>query len=192
MAGYTSSLFLALSLAMAACERPAPPAAPAGGAGPYDLTAYLQQQKQRLQAEQPMLLKSVQTGKQPTETIETGQVDWEDELAVFEQAALSKTALAEYYTRQEQVLPDGRIAVTYHKRPDAESMVRRLQLILTPGQKLHQLQAQLQDKNWLFFTRRNVQLEADPATGNISAYSVEGVQKLIIGDTLHYYIDARL
>ncbi|MDX5423350.1 MAG: hypothetical protein LPK07_06615 [Hymenobacteraceae bacterium] len=191
MARFNPLFLLGLLLATAACERPAPPTS-AKAETSYNLTAYLQEQKQRLQAERPMVLKSVQTGDQPTETIETDAVNWEDELAVFEEADLNRPALQEYYTKQEQALEDGSTAITYHRREDAEPMVQHLQLILGPDQKLKQLDALLQDKNWLFYTRRNIQLLADPATGNLSGYNVQGVQKLIFGDSLHYKVDANL
>ncbi|MFD2514064.1 hypothetical protein ACFSRY_09320 [Pontibacter locisalis] len=191
MAKYFPILSLGLLLAATACERPAPPTFTEEGA-PYDLTAYLQQQKQRLVAEQPMVLKSVTTENQPTETVQTDKVDWEDELAVFEQTDLNRPALQEYYVKQETVLENGSVAIEYRKTENSEPLVQYLRLVISPDKQLQQLNAVLQDENPLFFSRRKVRLDADPVTGNISSYNVQGVQKLIFSDSLHYAVDANL
>ena len=192
MASRISFLFLGLLLAATACERPAPPVIADGAEAPYDLTAYLEQQQQRLQEEQPMVLKSVTTEEKPTETIQTSEIDWEDELSVFLETDLNRPALREYYTRQEQVLDDGRLVVEYNKLEDAEPLVHSLRLELTPDRELRQLNALIQDQNILFFSRRNIQLTAEPSSGNISGYRVQGVQKLVLSDSLHYRVDVNL
>ena len=191
MARHIPIFILVLLLATTACERPAPPTSAEAEAS-YNLTTYLQQQIERLQAERPNVLKSVSTEGAETETIETSQVDWKDELAVFEQADLNRPALEEYYTKKERVLENGSIVVEYNRVEDAEPLVHYLRLELTPDRKLKQLNALLQDQNVLFYSRRNVQLNANPATGNISGYRVEGVQKLVLSDSLHYRVDANL
>ncbi len=143
-------------------------------------------------AEKPMVLKSVTTEGKPTETIETSAVDWEDELAVFQETDLNRPALQEYYIRQEQALPDGSILVEYNRKEEAEPLVHYLRLELSPDRKLRKLNALIQDENILFYSRRNVQLTTDTQSGNISSYRVKGVQKLILSDSLHYQVDANL
>ena len=51
---------------------------------------------------------------------------------------------------------------------------------------------QLQDENIIFFSNRAIELSTDPRTGDISSYQVEGVQKMIFGDTLRYEVKANL
>ena len=192
MIRYTSFVLLSLLLTFtAACERPVPPAADAAK-GAYNLNGYLQQQIQRLQQEQPMVLKSVKTKDKSVETVETAEVDWEEELAMFQDLDLNRPTLQEYYTRTDSTLADGSTLIHYDRLPDAEAMVQHLYLRLSPSRHLEQLQAMVQDQNVLFFTRRNLQLTADPANGNLSSYGVEGTQKLIFGDTLTYHINANL
>jgi hypothetical protein len=139
-----------------------------------------------------MVLKSVKTQDKPVETIETSDLDWDSELSVFENVDLNKPTLLEYYTKDTQALPNGGTKITYTKLEDAESPVQYLHLQVSPDQKLQHLEAVLQDKNVLFFTRRKVELSAEPGSGNIAGYHVEGMQKLIFGDTLHYEVDANL
>ncbi len=190
MAKYSLGLLLVALLAFTACERPVPPAT--DGASGYNLTLYLQQQKERLMAEKPMVLKSVSTVGEATETIETDAINWEDELAVFEQLDLRRPALEEYYKKQEFVLDNGDIAIEYNKLPDSKTLVNHLYITLNPDRKLKQLNATLLDKNPLFYSSKRVQLEADPNTGNISGYTIQGVQKLIFSDSLHYKVNTNL
>jgi hypothetical protein len=178
-------------MATSACERPSPPTISEKEAF-YDLTTYLAEQKQRLIAEQPMVLKSVATENTQPETIQTDKIDWNDELEVFEQADINRPALREYYTRHEATLENGNFAVEYKKVESSEPLVHYLRLIVSPEKQLIQLNAVLQDKNPLFFSRRKIQLQTDPTTGNITSYNVQGVQKLIFSDSLHYSVDANL
>lgn len=192
MARYTILILLSLLLLTATgCERPVPPAT-GMDKGAYNLSAYLQQQIQRLQQEQPMVLKSVKTRDEPTETVETAAVNWKDELAMFEELDLNKSTLQEYYTRTDSLLPDGSTSIRYNRLPDAEALVQYVYLRIGAGQQLQQLNALVQDKNILFFTQHQLQLTADPASGNLRSYRVEGLQKLIFGDTLSYRVDTNL
>lgn len=139
-----------------------------------------------------MVLKSVKTKDKPVETVETARVDWEEELAMFQDLDLNKPTLQEYYSRTDSTLSDGSTSIRYDRRPDAEAPVQHLYLRISPSQHLEQLQALVQDQNVLFFTRRQLQITADPANGNLSGYAVEGTQKLIFGDTLNYRVDVNL
>jgi hypothetical protein len=190
MAKYSLGLFLIALLVFTACERPVPPAT--DGAAGYNLTLYLQQQKERLKAEKPMVLKSVSTIGENSETIETDAINWEDELAVFEQLDLRRPALEEYYKKQEFVLENGDIAIEYNKLPDSKTLVNYLYITLNPKRKLKHLNATLVDKNPLFYSNKKVQLQAEPSTGNISGYTIQGVQKLIFTDSLHYKVSTNL
>lgn len=180
----------AIAFLATACEQPVPRNNVAEGF--YDVSAYLQEQKAHLQAKQPMLLKSVQTGDMPVETIEVSETDWEEELAIFEEADLRKPSLRDYYTKQEEVLPNGDIAVRYNKMEDAEAPVEYLYLELSPDRKLQHLETSFKDENVLFLSHRKASLSVDPGTGNIEGYRINGVQKLLFGDSLRYSVQANL
>lgn len=191
MAKHKIILFFGLLWATTACERPTPPTS-AKAETSYDLTSYLQEQKQRLQAEKPVVLKSAQTKGQPTETLETSQLNWEEEFSIFNEIDLNRPALRDFYTKQEQVQEDGSTVIQYNKVEDSEAPVTYLQLQLSPEKKLTSLEALIQDKNVLFYSKRKVRLEANATDGNVSGYHVSGVQKLVFGDSLRYQIDANL
>ncbi|MBD1397369.1 hypothetical protein H9Q13_09350 [Pontibacter sp. JH31] len=191
MGRYNIIGFLALLWAAVACERPVPPVSD-GEKAAYNLTGYLQQQAQRLQAEKPMVLKSVKTQNKPTETIETSDVDWEKELSIFQEVDLSRPALRDFYQEQQQTLPNGSTITVFLKSEDAAAPVEQLVLTVSPFQKLEHLEAVVLEENILFYSKRKITLTAESGTGNVSGYRVEGVQKLIFGDSLHYRIDANL
>ncbi|NDK54923.1 DENN domain-containing protein [Pontibacter fetidus] len=191
MRNYSLVLLGSIVLALVACEQPVPRSTSADD-DYYNLTAYVQQEKQRLQATQPAVLKSVQTENEPAETLQTDSLNWDEELTVFEEADISKPTLREYYTREEESLPDGSIAVTYFKKQDAEAPVEHLYLVLSPEKKVQHLEATLLDQNILFYSRRKAMLDANPQSGNLESYQVTGVQKLIFGDSLHYSVQANL
>lgn len=174
-----------------ACERPTPPTS-ARAADSQNFTIYLQQQIQRLQTAKPMVLKSVKTENSPTETVETSDVDWEDELAIFQEVDLSRPALQDLYSEQREPQTNGSTSVMFKKVEEAETPVQYLQLLLSPDNNIQQLEALVLEKNLLFYSRRKISLSTHPRSGDISSYRIEGVQKLIFGDSLHYRIDANL
>lgn len=158
----------------------------------YDLTAYLQQETARLQQEKPPVLKSVTTKGQPTETTETNEIDWEKELSIFQEVDLGRPALRDFYREERQELPNGSTVSTFTKTEEAAAPVQRLELVVSPFHKLEHLEADVLEENILFYSRRKITLVAEPGTGKLSSYRVEGVQKLIFGDSLRYRIDANL
>jgi hypothetical protein len=191
LARYNILGLLALLWATVACERPEPSAS-ATKTAPYNLTGYLQEQTKRLQQEKPVVLKSVTTQNKPTETIETSEVDWEKELSIFQEVDLSRPALRDFYQEQQQTLPDGSKATVFSKSEEAAAPVQQLQLLFSPSQQLEHLEAIVMEENILFYSKRKITLSAERGTGNLTSYRVEGVQKLVFGDSLHYRIDANL
>lgn len=191
MTRYNVILLLTLLLATVACERPEP-SIPDGSDTSYNLTSYLEQQIERLQQEKPPVLKTVTTQNKPTETVETTAVDWEKELSIFQEVDLSRPSLRDFYQEQQQTLPDGSTVTVFTKSEEAAAPVQRLQLTVSPYQQLEHLEAIVLEENILFYSRRKVTLTAERGTGNLLGYRVEGVQKLVLGDSLHYRIDANL
>ncbi len=184
-------LWLVLAVGIVACERPVPKLAD-GTEPTFVLTDYLNKQIARLQQEQPPVLKSVIAKGQPAETMQLERLDWEKELAIFQEVDLSRPALRDFYTEERHTLPNGSTVSIFTKDPDASAPVERLQLTVSPMQQLEHLEATVLEENMLFYSTRHITLMAEPGTGNLSSYRVEGVQKLILGDSLRYRIDANL
>ena len=191
MRNYSIALVGFALFILAACEQPVPRSS-TGPDADYHVAAYVQQQIDYLQKTQPPVLKSVKTENEPDETIQVDNLDWTEELSVFEEADITKLTLREYYTSERQEQPDGGTTITYTKKPDAKAPVDRLYLQLSPEQRLVFLEATLVDENLLFFSKRKAILETNPQTGNLDSYKINGVQKLIFGDSLHYSVQANL
>ncbi|WP_242926212.1 hypothetical protein [Pontibacter vulgaris] len=183
------ALFGLLGFAVA-CERPTPPASGNAAGAAYNLAAYLQAQAKRLQAEKPTVIKRAKTEDKAAETIKTSEVDWEDELAIFQDVDISKPSLREYYTEEKQPFGNNLTAYTYTKTAEAEAPVQHLTLQTNREQKLQGMEAVLLEENMLFYSKRKVTLSTNPATGNITGYQINGVQKLVFGDSLHYNVTA--
>jgi len=188
---YSIALVVSAIFILAACEQPVPRSS-AGPDADYHVAAYVQQQIDYLQKTQPAVLKSVKTENEPAETLQVDNLDWAEELSVFADADITKPTLREYYTSEKQELPDGSTTIVYTKKPDNKAPVDRLYLQLSPDQRLLHLEATLLDENLLFYSRRKAILDANPQTGNLESYQINGVQKLIFGDSLHYSIQANL
>ena len=191
MGKYSLGIIAALAFIVASCDQPAPPAEGAVD-GFYNIAALVQQEKQRLQQLQPAVLKSVKTGDTPAETKQLEKLDWNEELAIFEEADISRPTIREYYTRQEENLPDGSTLLHYIRKPDASAPVTYLQLQLSPTQVVQRIEAELLDENMLFYSRRKAIMLTSPQTGRLQSYEVTGVQKMIFGDSLHYAVQANL
>ncbi len=172
------------------CERPTPRATTGTAGSSYNLEAYLQAQAERLQAKKPVIIKRAQTENHAQETIKTSKIDWEDELSIFQDIDISKPSLRSYYTEEKQTLGDDITAYNYTKAVKAEAPVQHLTLQANKEQKLQGMEAVLLEENVLFYSRRKVKLSTNPATGDITGYQINGVQKLIFGDSLHYNVTA--
>ncbi len=189
MTKYTRLFSLAL-VALIACERPVPPTS-AEAAASFSVGAFLETQVQYLQAEKPTVLKSVQTENQPTETVQTADLDWQKELSAFFDADINKPALQDKFTEERQTLPDGSTHINYRRIAGQDAPVAYLDLLTAPDNQIKQLEAIILEDNALFFSKRRLSLSTN-SKGYISSYRVEGVQKLIFSDSLHYRIDANL
>jgi hypothetical protein len=188
---YSLGIVAAIVCGITACNQPAPHTEGSVD-GFYNIAALVQQEKQRLQQLQPAVLKSVKTGDAPAETKQLENLDWNEELSIFEEADISKPTIREYYTRQEESLPDGSKVLHYTRKPDASAPVTYLRLQLSPSQVVQLIEAELLDENMLFYSRRKATLQASPQTGRLRSYEVIGVQKMIFGDSLHYTVQANL
>jgi hypothetical protein len=72
---------------------------------------------------------------------------------------------------------------TYLRKPGIENAVERL-TILSDSKGMREVHATLSQDNALFFSRKQLQLRAN--NGVLRDYQVNGVQKLILFDTLRY------
>jgi hypothetical protein len=169
------------------------PAAPGAAhrAGPYfDVRGLLDAQVQALTARHPGVEKRVSLRGGPPETAQVPTVKWADELQIFYQADINKAALHGAYTVDSASLPGGATRCTYRLQPGHDNApVLRLEVTSAASQP-QLITATLKQDNALSFGQKNLQLTMQ--NGRISQYSVRGVQKLVLFDTLRYATTARV
>ncbi len=188
-------LGIAALAALSGCDKGAAADAAAPGAahvaGPYfDVRGLLDAQVRQLAARQPGVEKQVSLRNSAPETVRVPQVKWADELQIFYQADINKAALRGAYTVDSASLPGGAVRRSYHLLPGHDNApVLRLDVTSAAGQP-QQIQATLRQDNTLFFGQKDLQLTLH--NGQLSQYSVKGVQKLVLFDTLRYHTAARV
>jgi hypothetical protein len=169
------------------------PAAPGAAhrAGPYfDVRGLLDAQVRQLTASHPSVEKRVSLRGGALETVRVPQVKWADELQVFYQADINKAALRGAYTIDSASLPGGAMRHTYRLLPGHDNApVLRLDVTSQASQP-QELAATLRQDNTLFFGQKSLRLRLQD--GHLSQYSTQGVQKLVLFDTLRYSAAARV
>lgn len=182
-------------LALTGCGQgtAADPAAPGAThrAGPYfDVRGLLDAQVRLLTASHPSVEKQVSLRGGALETVRVPQVKWADELQVFYQADINKSALRGAYAIDSASLPGGAMRRTYRLLPGHDNApVLRLDVTSQASQP-QEIAAILRQDNTLFFGQKTLQLHLQ--NGQLSQYSTQGVQKLVLFDTLRYSAAARV
>lgn len=164
------------------------PAGPARRPLYFDVKGLVEEQMQALSQRRAAVRKRVTLRERAPEAVRVPVVKWADELQVFLQADINKTALRGAYTIDSAQLPGGATRRTYTRRtPLATASVEQLSVV-QQGAMPQQLSATIIQSNPLFSTRKQLQMEF--RGGQLARYGVKGTQKLIFFDALEYSTDA--
>jgi hypothetical protein len=141
-----------------------------------DVKGFIEQQQKLLQQRKPLVKKAWTVGKELEEK-QTSEIDWETELALFEQADINKPAYARTYTVQQGA--DGR-TWTYEPNASENVPVRLLKVTLDSAERIEQLEAELQVENNLYTSQKLLRLTCAEREGiwQIVSYSINGSQQL--------------
>ena len=148
-----------------------------GGVTQYiDVKGFIEQQQKLLQQRKPLVKKAWTVGKELEEK-QTTEVDWETELALFEQADINKPAYARTYVIEQS--PDGR-TLNYRANSSESVPVRFLQVTLDSAERIEQLEAELLVENNLYTSQKLLKLTCAERKGvwQIVSYSINGSQQL--------------
>ena len=154
---------------------------------------FLQDQIQYLAQMQPEIVKMVQTGALPVEVEKLKEVNWEKELELFTALDLNKPALqGEYQITETQKGPV--LQKVLEKRPDADVLVQQLIIETDTAQQSRKLKAILEQDNMLYYSQKILTIETASTAGkeHISAYNIQGLQKLILFDSLTYQVQVKV
>lgn len=181
--------FLLPFLGLSGCTEPATgPRAPRHAY--FDVPAFIEAQIAQLEKENATLQKTVGLAAQKPETRNQANVNWQTELALFQEIDLNKKALEGIYTETSTNTPAGR-KLLYTRAAGSDAPIRQLEILVNENEKVAALRAVYEQQNALFFNREERLLQTSPQ-GRISAITVAGVQKVLLFDSLHYRVHSVL
>ncbi|SDY22654.1 hypothetical protein [Hymenobacter psychrophilus] len=182
-------LSAAVALLLTACgtgaDAPAPTEALRQHTSYFNLPAFLNEQSTALNRRKPAIEKQVLLRDGGQETKRLTPTDWAKELQIFQQADIDKPALRGQYLVDSLVTPDGLLLRTYRRRPGVKHPVRQLAVVSRAGQ-VQQVRATVAQDNPLVYSSKT--LELDSPNGQLRTYRVQGVQKLILFDSVRYAV----
>lgn len=154
----------------------------------FDVKGFLDSQVATLNRQQPVVEKQVRLRDGNVETTRVTKTDWSKELQIFYQADINKPALRGAYDIEPVNQPNGPSA-TYKKKPAVEATVRELTINKGANYPTAITATIIQD-NPLFYSEKKLQLQA--GSKGLQSYSVEGIQKLVMFDTVRYTVRTRI
>lgn len=149
----------------------------------FDVNGFLGQEATRLNQQRPAVEKQVKLRNGVLETTRVPQVDWTKELQIFQQADINKPALRGIYTIDSLTTPEGLTKRVYRRQLGQEYPVEQL-AVLTEGNQLRTLTATLAQDNPLVYSQKKLELQCQD--GHLTSYRVDGIQKLILFDSVRY------
>lgn len=155
----------------------------------FDLLGFLGAQSTRLNRRQPAVEKQVLLRDGNQETTRVPQVDWEKELQIFQQADINKPALRGLYAVDSAMLASGALRRTYRRLPGTDHPVEQL-TVVSQGPVVETITANVAQDNPLVYSAKS--FEMSYRQGELAAYRVTGVQKLILFDSVRYAVQAKV
>ncbi|MCB2378616.1 hypothetical protein LGH70_13530 [Hymenobacter sp. BT635] len=156
----------------------------------FDVKGLLDNQTKLLTQHRPAVEKQVALRNGTVETTRVEQVDWSKELQIFYQADINKPALRGAYEAQSPQAGDTiNLVKVYRRKAGIENIVDQLRVEENDTQS-GAIEAVLTQDNPLFFSRKTLTLNYQH--GLLNSYKVEGVQKLVMFDTLRYSATVRV
>jgi hypothetical protein len=147
----------------------------------FSVAAAIDQQAAALTARHAQSLKIIQAGGEQPDTLAPQTVDWSKELLLFKEADINKPAWAGEYEVRESA---GKISYTAKK----DSQPVQLLVVAGTVEKPDYIEAHLSQANLLYHTGKHLQLHFK--NGVLSAYRMEGYQKVFFSDTTRYALTA--
>ena len=161
----------------------------------FDVDSLVTAQIEFLSAARPEVIKSgeVQGSVAEGSVSRPDSLQWTRELAIFKNIDINKPRVRERYKEERQTLEDGLTRISYIPVENADLNVQYITL-LYDGESLRKLEAAIKDSNPLYSSVRNIKMEFEGNSENIrlSAYFIEGGQKMKIKDSVTFDLNARV
>jgi hypothetical protein len=160
----------------------------------YDLKGLLNEQAGEMGRKGLTIQKEVQlNGKNESSQSRPDSLQWTEELESFYQLDLNKTVYRDAYEIEEKELEEGK-KLSYVAKNPKKVAVEEMQLFFDQQQRLRELQAIYREKNQLYEARKKLTAKFRPLGQHIqlAEYSEEGLQKLVMSDSLSYSLHVQV
>ncbi len=158
----------------------------------FDVSEFIDQQLTLLIQQQPELVKTVSFGDSIESTMEQSidSVQWKKELKIFKEHDINKPVLVNAYNVQEIVADRGK-HIKYKLIDSTESGILNLEILFNRSEQPTTLRSTFKEDNFLYGNFREVSLTTN-AEGALESYRITGYHKLMLTDTVHYQLEAKL
>lgn len=158
----------------------------------YDLKSLLNEQAGRMGSHKYTLVKEgLLNGHQESSETKPDSLQWTKELKSFYALDLNKVVYEDAYEILEEEVKQGR-KVSYRAKNPEKVQVEKMDLWFDDQQQLYKLQAVYRDENRLYTVRKELKARFAPDNEQLESFSEKGLQKLIMGDSLNYQLDAKV
>lgn len=169
------------------CHTSSEPSTSTAGEGAYfPLASFIDSLAGILDQQQPVVRKRVLFRGQQTDSVQFIE-DWHKELLLFSGADINKPVLEGQY----EVISnrDGEQETTTYQASSTSLSIRKI-IIHTISGKVSTVEVWQTDDNPVFYTNKKMRLAL--ANGKLDHYSIEGTQKLLLNDSLHFSVEAEV
>lgn len=161
----------------------------------FDLKGLIAEQINLLDSLNPTIQKeAIIDGEAEVKTLQFDSAAWARELDLFIQADINKPNLrGSFEVNEEGMAEQGAKATTYTAKDKKDIGIEYLKVFRKDG-NLERVETLYTETNALYNTFRKLELFFEPA-GNkarLTAYSVDGRQKMVLKDTVFYTISAEI
>lgn len=159
----------------------------------FDLEGFIESQVQRLESDNPELIKTMKF-KDDSESVTVygaDSINWTKELKLFLEHDINKPVLIDAYETKQDSSSTGEKVESYHLIDNNQNGILGMEIVFNSQDHVTSWRSSFQEENILYNNYREMTLTADD-NGKISGYTVSGYHRLIMNDTVHYYITAQL
>lgn len=162
--------------------------------GYFDVKGFLDGQVEALNQRQPLVEKQVRLRDGKLKTTRVAKTDWAKELQIFYQADINKPALRGAYSKTTSASYDKPDGATTYKLTATDAKAPVVSLVVGSGgngqDAGQEIAAVIRQNNALFYSEKRLRLST--SGGMLREYRVEGVQKLVLFDTVRYSVRTRV
>lgn len=157
----------------------------------YNVDSLLNQQQKLADLEELSIKKRIGIdGEEELDTVRFDSLGWKNELEAFRIADINKPNLKGMYEAVEQK-SDEQIVWKYTTEKNSLG-IEFLHIYFDKANNLQKLIARYNENNALYTSERNLLMEFNPQSHMLTAYSVEGSQKMVMNEPVQFFIKSEV